>query len=114
MLLRLMVYWALAVDAIARHHLILSLVCFGIPFAGPVGMFLAFLAGIGFLVQGLYLEGFLAIGLVIFNLVGNKIVEKRSEGNRPAASVEQVSPAAPSPKKSFCLTEEDFVKGNFR
>lgn len=77
LLLRLLVYCSLGVDAFLRHQFLLTVICFGIPFAGPVGMWLAIIAGIAFLAQRYYIEGALSIGLVVFNVVGNKLVEKR-------------------------------------
>jgi hypothetical protein len=77
MLLRFVVYWALGVDAVIRRQFLLAVLCFGVPFAGPIGMWAATLAGVGFLIQGCDVEGTLSIGVVIFNLVGNHLLNRR-------------------------------------
>ena len=82
MLLRLVVYWGLGADAVLKRQFVLAVMCFGIPFAGPLGMWIAMLAGILFLIQGFYFESAVAVGLVIFNLVGNQLLQKR----KPQAS----------------------------
>ena len=71
MLLRLIAYLALGVDAVMKHQYLLAVLCFGTPFAGPVGMFTATLAGILFFIQGYYIEGAVSVGVVILNLIGN-------------------------------------------
>jgi hypothetical protein len=81
MLLRLLVYWALGVDAVIRRQLILAVLCFGTPFAGPVGMLIAMLAGVIFLLLRFYIEGAVGIGWVIANLVGNFWLARGSSGN---------------------------------
>jgi hypothetical protein len=77
MVLRLVVYWALGLDALLRHQFVLAILCFVVPFAGPIGMHIATLAGIFFLFRMFYIEGAIAIGLIIFNLVGNHWMQKR-------------------------------------
>jgi len=77
MLLRFVVYWALGVDAAIRGQFLLAVLCFGTPFAGPIGMWLATLAGAVFVFQRCYVEGALSIGVVIFNIVGNHLLDKR-------------------------------------
>ncbi|MGA3095182.1 MAG: hypothetical protein ABSF25_01905 [Bryobacteraceae bacterium] len=80
MLLRFVVYWALCLDALARRQLLLAVMCFGVPFAGPAGMWIAALAAVAFAIQGCYVEGALSMGLVVFNLVGNHLA--RTTGTR--------------------------------
>jgi len=75
--LRLVVYWAFGVDAVLRHQFALAALCFLVPFAGPLGMWIATFAGVLFLIQRFYIEGAVAIGLVLFNLVGNHWMQKR-------------------------------------
>lgn len=76
MLLRLLVYLALGVDAVIRQRFLAAVLCFAVPFAGPVGMWIAALAGIVFLIQHCYIEAIAAIGVVIFNVLGNQLVER--------------------------------------
>ena len=73
MLLRLIVYMGLAVDAAIRHDFILALICAAIPFLGPSGMWTATIAGVIFLILGLYIEAAVSVGLVVFNMVGNHL-----------------------------------------
>jgi len=75
MALRLLAYLGLGIDALARHEWLLSLLCFTTPFIGKFGMGTAFVVGIVFLVLGHYLEGVIAIGVVVFNLVGNQLMK---------------------------------------
>jgi hypothetical protein len=74
----LVVYFGLGIDAILKHHFMLSILCFVTPFAGPVGMWIATLTGAIFLWEAMYIESVIAIGLVIFNLFGNKLMDKES------------------------------------
>ena len=71
MLLRLLAYVALGIDCIIKHQYILAALCFITPFIGPLGMWSAAAAGIFFFMMGVYIEGFVALGVLIFNLVGN-------------------------------------------
>ena len=66
MVLRLLLYWGLFIDAAIRRQIILCVLCLIIPFARSAGMWLAAIAGIGFLAQGLWSEGLLALGYLAF------------------------------------------------
>lgn len=68
MLLRLLAYLGLGIDAVARREWLLALLCFTTPFIGKVGMGTAIVAGVGFVAFGLYAEGGIAIGVVVFNM----------------------------------------------
>jgi hypothetical protein len=70
----------LGIDAVVRGEWVLAFLCFTTPFLGPSGMATAFVAGIAFIVFGQYVEGAIAIGLVIFNLVGNQMVKSKPIG----------------------------------
>jgi hypothetical protein len=77
MLLRLVAYCGLGVDCVVKGHMILAMICFGTPFAGPIGMWLAAVAGIWFFLIGLRAEGSVSIGVLLFNLIGNQWLRKR-------------------------------------
>jgi hypothetical protein len=68
MLLRLLVYSALGVDAVIRREFLAAVLCFSVPFAGPIGMWIATLAILVFLIQRSYIESAGSIGLVILNM----------------------------------------------
>ncbi|MGB9459023.1 MAG: hypothetical protein WCB12_23470 [Bryobacteraceae bacterium] len=53
----------------------LALLCFTTPFIGTFGMGTAFVAGLTFIVLGQYVEGAIAIGVVVVNLVGNQMMK---------------------------------------
>jgi hypothetical protein len=83
MVLRLLLYWGLCVDAIIRHEFLTGLICLGIPFMGRTGMWVAVLVGMFFFIAGYYIEGSLSIGCVIFNLVGNHLWDKYTTKSVP-------------------------------
>lgn len=76
MLLRIVAYCGLGVDAVIKRQYLLAVLCFAVPFASPVGMWIAILAGVLFVIQGYYIEGAVSVGVVIFNLVGNRLWNK--------------------------------------
>jgi hypothetical protein len=76
MLLRFVAFVALAIDALIRRQYVAGLLCLATPFTGPIGMLLAVIAGALFLVSGHYVEGVLAIGIVLFNLIGNRLWDR--------------------------------------
>src|ERR1017187_2095810 len=75
MLLRLLTYLGLGIDAVVRREWLLALLCFTTPFIGTFGMGTAFVAGLTFIVLGQYVEGAIAIGVVVFTLVGNQMMK---------------------------------------
>ncbi len=78
MVLRLVLYAALAVDALIRGHYIIAALCFVTPFLGPRGMTVAILAAVLFLSDGLQVEALLCVGYVVFCLVGNWYFDRRA------------------------------------
>jgi hypothetical protein len=88
MLLRLLAYSGLGIDAVIRHEWFLALLCFVTPFIRAAGMGTAIAAGVVFLALGQYTEGGIAIGVVVYNLVGNRLVEMvKSFGMRRSAAI---------------------------
>jgi hypothetical protein len=75
MTLRLLAYLALGIDASARREWLLALLCFTTPFIGKYGMGTAFVAGMAFIAMGQFAEGAIAIAVVVFNLIGNQVIE---------------------------------------
>ncbi len=86
MLLRLVVYLGLAVDAFIKGRYVLGALCCFVPFIGRRGMYLAAFTGIVFYIERYFLEGTLAIGLVLFNLQGNLWMQRREEKRLDAAA----------------------------
>ena len=77
MVLRLVAYWSLGIDGAVKGAYIPAVLCFIIPFAGPIGMWLAVFAGLLFLFQTLYVAGAIALAVLAFNLIGNEIMRRR-------------------------------------
>src|SRR5690348_8900121 len=107
MVLRLLIYLGLSVDAAIRGHITIAALCFVIPFAGPTGMLLAVIASVGFLAQGFWIEAVLALGYVAFCLVGNRLISRYS--NRfDEMSITDMSEAAESegiPVQDYVMRE---------
>ncbi len=79
MLLRLLTYVGLGIDAVVRGEWLVAVLCFMTPCGGPLRMATAFVAGVTFVVFGQYVEGAIAIGILVYNLVGNQIMKKTIE-----------------------------------
>jgi hypothetical protein len=96
MLLRFLVYWGLAINAANHRWFFVAALCFLVPLAegivsfasklgipppagggGALGMFMALVAGILFVIGGFYAQAALAIGVVVFNVALNEILAKR-------------------------------------
>lgn len=82
MLLRLLAYWGLAVDALARGEWILALLCFATPFLGPIGMWTAGVVGVWFMARGQFIEGIVALGVLAFILLGNEVMTRHTINRR--------------------------------
>ena len=76
MLLRLVIYLGLFVDAAMRRQIILGSLCLIIPFARSAGMWLAVIVAAGFFAQGFWIEGLLSLGYLAFCLVGNWLTSR--------------------------------------
>lgn len=81
MLFLIIIFVGLAINAIVLHQYFIALLCFIIPFSGAsgfprialLGMFLSIVVGILFFMNGYYIQATISIGMLIFNIVGNKI-----------------------------------------
>ena len=74
MLIRLLVFFGLGIDAAINHSTLISILCFATPFAGPVGMIFAIIIGVLFAFTGHYLEAAISILTLLYNLIGNKLI----------------------------------------
>jgi hypothetical protein len=85
MLLLILVFVGLAINAIILHQYLIALLCFIIPFSGAsgfpsvakAGMNLAIIVGILFFINGYYIQAVISIGILVFNLLGNRILFKK-------------------------------------
>jgi len=93
MILRFVAFLALAIDAFIRRQYVAGLLCLATPFTGTTGMLLAVIAAALFLVSGHYVEGALAIGMVLFNLIGNELWN-RWEKHQSVSTMNSKLPAA--------------------
>lgn len=78
MVLRLVLFLALGVDAVINQQLLTAVFAFGTPFGGPIGVYLATITAILFAFSGRFVEASLAGGYLLFTLAGNKVLEKHS------------------------------------
>lgn len=72
MLLRIVLYLVLGIDAYWRHEFSAAAVCLITPFAGSGGMYLAVVAGALFAYNGSWIEALLAWGYLAACLYGNR------------------------------------------
>jgi hypothetical protein len=75
-------YWTLGVWALVNKEYTPAALCLVIPFLGWMGMFAAAIAAILFWIDGAHLFSALSIGLVIFNLVGNHLFDRRKTSKK--------------------------------
>ncbi len=85
MLLRLVVFFGLGVVAVAHHRTLIAVFCFTIPLlsnskfpiTGTLSMYLAVIVALLFYVDRMYIAGSMSLALLVFNLVGNWLVNKK-------------------------------------
>lgn len=82
MLLRLLVYWGLAISALCQGMFWAAILCALIPLGGLFGMILAVIVGATFAVEHHYIEASLAVGVVAFNLAGHQLLRWQAARRR--------------------------------